>query len=91
MAIEKLTERANEALTAAIRVAEDNANQLVEPEHLLLALLASREGIVEPLLDAAGARIDLVRAAAEQKLERRPQVRGGQVEQRVSPGHRPDG
>ncbi len=88
MAIEKLTERANEALTAAIRVAEDNANQLVEPEHLLLALLASREGIVEPLLDAAGARIDLVRTAAEQKLERRPQVRGGQVEQRVSPGLR---
>ena len=43
MSVDKPTERAAEALGAAQSLAETRGNQLVEPEHLLLALLDQPE------------------------------------------------
>jgi ATP-dependent Clp protease ATP-binding subunit ClpB len=88
VSVDKPTERAQEALAGAVRLAEDHGNQLVEPEHLLLALLAGREGIVEPLLEKAGASRDAIATAGVRAAGRRPTVRGGNVEQQLSPAFR---
>ncbi len=85
MPVERPTERAQAALADAVRLAADRSNQRVEPEHLLLALLGQREGLIDPLITSAGAGIDAVRAAAEQAVDRCPQVRGGDVQQQLSP------
>jgi len=85
MPVERPTERAQAALADAVRFAADRSHQRVEPEHLLLALLGQREGLIDPLITSAGAGIDAVRAAAEQAVDRCPQVRGENVEQRLSP------
>ncbi|MCC6829728.1 MAG: ATP-dependent chaperone ClpB [Thermoleophilia bacterium] len=88
MAVDKPTERAQEALAGAVRAAQDRNHQLVEPEHLLLALLAQREGIVEPLIEKAGANIDAIRAAAERQVAKRPEVRGAEGNEQLSPAFR---
>jgi ATP-dependent Clp protease ATP-binding subunit ClpB len=85
MAVERPTERAQAALADAVRLAAEHDNQLVEPEHLLLGLLGQPEGLIDPLITSAGASIDAVRAGARQAVGRCPQVRGGNVEQRMSP------
>ena len=72
MAVDKPTERAQEALAGALRQAADRHHQLVEPEHLLLALLEQREGIVTPLLEQAGVSLDTLRQAAEAAVAKRP-------------------
>src|SRR5262245_40322977 len=50
MNINKYTEKAREAVAAAIEVARQHNNPQLEPEHLLLALVDQREGIVPELL-----------------------------------------
>jgi ATP-dependent Clp protease ATP-binding subunit ClpB len=76
MAVDKPTERAQEALAGAARVAEERGNQVIEPEHLLLALLDAREGVVGPVLERAGADPAALRAATIAAIARRPQVSG---------------
>ncbi|HWH13700.1 MAG TPA: ATP-dependent chaperone ClpB, partial [Miltoncostaeaceae bacterium] len=85
MAVDRPTEKAQEAMAGALRRAQDGDHPQIEPEHLLLALLDQREGIVEPLVERAGGVVPVVRARAEEALARRPQVRGGNVEHRPSP------
>ena len=85
MAVERPTERAQAALADAVRFAAERENQLVEPQHLLLALLGQADGLIDPLITSAGASIEVVRSGTEQAVARCPQVRGGNVEQRLSP------
>ena len=76
MAVDKPTERAQEAIAASARIAGDRGNPVVEPEHLLAALLEAREGVVEPVLQRAGADLTSLRAATEAAMGRRPRVSG---------------
>src|SRR5262249_51527694 len=87
MAVDQPTVRAQEALAAAASLAEERGHQAVEPEHLLLALLDAREGVVEPVLERAGADMAALRAATLAALERRPVVRGA-TQQHISPAFR---
>jgi ATP-dependent Clp protease ATP-binding subunit ClpB len=50
MNINKYTEKAREAVAAAVELAQQQNNPQVEPEHLLAALIAQRDGIVPELL-----------------------------------------
>src|SRR6267378_3479584 len=50
MNINKYTEKAREAVAAAIELARQSNNPQLEPEHLLVALVEQREGIVPELL-----------------------------------------
>ena len=50
MNINKYTEKAQEAVAAAIELAQQSNNPQIEPEHLLVALVEQREGIVPELL-----------------------------------------
>ncbi len=82
MNLNRLTERSQEALREAQGLATRAGNQGVDVEHLLLALRAQRDGIAAPLLQAAGANGDALRARLQQEVERLPKVSG--------PAARPD-
>jgi len=77
MRLDRLTVKAQEAVAAAQSIAAEHEHQAVEPEHLLLALLQQREGVVGPLLARLGARPETVQQATEGGLARLPKVRGG--------------
>ena len=47
MNLEKYTQKSQEALLAAQRLARDYHHQVVEPIHLLLALVQQEDGIVQ--------------------------------------------
>jgi len=78
----KLTLKAQEALQEAKSIAERKHHQQIDLEHLLLALLAQKDGIVIPILQKLGANLDLIHSQLENELNRIPQVTGrgaGQV------------
>ena len=49
--LDKLTQKAQEAVQQAQAVAEKNENQVMFPLHLLIALAQEKEGIVRPVLE----------------------------------------
>src|SRR5690242_13575924 len=77
MRMDKLTVKAQEALQAAQSLADQRDHQALEPEHLLVALLQQREGVVGPLLAKLGARAETLQRELEAELDRIPKVRGG--------------
>ncbi len=78
MRLDKFTLRAQEAIQAAIELAERNQNQQVEPEHLLAAMLDQPEGIVRPLLGKLAVNVAVVLNDLQAVIGRFPRVQGGQ-------------
>jgi ATP-dependent Clp protease ATP-binding subunit ClpB len=81
MNIEKFTLKAQEALQEAKSIAERKHHQQIDVEHLLLALLGQKEGIVIPILQKLGANTDLIVSQLENELNRTAQVTGRGVGQ----------
>ncbi|WP_055587381.1 ATP-dependent chaperone ClpB [Peterkaempfera griseoplana] len=75
----KFTTKTQEALSAAIRQAANAGNPDVAPVHVLLALLEQPEGTARPLLEAVGADVQRVRAAAQRLAEALPSAQGSTV------------
>ena len=78
MRLDKFTLRGQEAIQAAIELAERNQNQQVEPEHLLAAMLDQPEGIVRPVLGKLGANVAVILNDIQAAISRFPRVQGGQ-------------
>ena len=78
MRLDKFTLRAQEAIQAAIELAERSHNQQVEPEHLLAAMLEQPEGIVRPVLGKLGTNVAVVLNDTQAAVGRFPRVEGGQ-------------
>jgi ATP-dependent Clp protease ATP-binding subunit ClpB len=78
MRLDKFTLRGQEAIQAAIELAERNQNQQVEPEHLLMAMLEQPEGIVRPVLGKLGTNVTVVLNDVQAAVARFPRVQGGQ-------------
>ncbi len=76
MQIEKMTLKAQEALQDAKSIAERKNHQQIDVEHLLLALISQKEGIVLPILQKLGANVDLIVSQLEGELDRIPRVTG---------------
>lgn len=74
--IEKMTVKAQEAMQAAAKMAEDKSNSAVEPEHLLYQLVTQNDGFVPNLLTAAGAQLPAVKRDLDISIARMPQVTG---------------
>jgi ATP-dependent Clp protease ATP-binding subunit ClpB len=85
---EKLTLKSQQALQGAQELARERNHQLVEPAHLLHALLADPEGVVYPLLHRLGQSPRVLRDRTEELLARVPKVYGPQGEVFVSPATR---
>src|SRR5438067_354219 len=77
MNINKYTEKAREAVAAAIELAQQNNNPQLEPEHLLVALVEQREGIVPELLRKMNLDPAAIARAARDLLKKLPQAYGG--------------
>src|SRR2546427_651460 len=77
MRLDKLTVKAQEALQAAQALASEHGHQSIEPEHLLHALVAQKDGVVAPILGKLGVRADPLASQVDAALEKIPQVRGG--------------
>ena len=77
MNINKYTEKAREAVAAAIELAREHNNPQLEPEHLLVALVEQREGIIPDLLRKMNADPGHVGRAARELLTRIPSAYGG--------------
>jgi ATP-dependent Clp protease ATP-binding subunit ClpB len=78
MRLDKFTLRGQEAIQAAIELAERNQNQQVEPEHLLAAMLEQPEGIVRPILGKISVNVQVVLNDVQAAIARLPRVEGGQ-------------
>src|SRR5213078_4335108 len=78
MRLDKFTLRAQEAIQAAIELAEKNQNQQVEPEHLLAVMLEQPEGIVRPILGKLSVNVTVVANDVQAAIARFPRVQGGQ-------------
>lgn len=74
--MEKLTIKAQDALTEAQNLAERANHQSLEPEHLLLALLEQTDGIVPPILQKMGIVLSDLTRQLQQEMERIPKVYG---------------
>ncbi len=72
----QLTNKAQEAFSAATRNAAASGHPNVEPAHLLLALAEQPETTTGPLLDASGSSLRAARQAAEAELAKLPSATG---------------
>src|SRR5436190_22889972 len=77
MDLNKLTLKSQAALQAATEQARARNHQLVEPAHLLFALLSDPEGVIFPILHRLGQSPRTLRGRDEQLLDRIPKVYGG--------------
>ena len=77
MQINKYTEKAQEAVAGAQRLAEQMSHAQIEPEHLLVSLVEQREGVVPEVLRKMSAVPADVARGARELLARIPQAYGG--------------
>ena len=72
-----LTVKSQEAVQAAASAAAENGNPEVLPMHLLAALLEDKEGVVLPVLEGAGVRVQELLSGANAAIAKLPKVSGG--------------
>jgi ATP-dependent Clp protease ATP-binding subunit ClpA len=77
MNINKYTEKAREAVAAAIELARQANNPQVEPEHLLVALVEQAEGIVPELLRKMNVDPAAITRGARELTKKLTQAYGG--------------
>src|SRR5690606_1811991 len=80
----RLTSRFQEALADAQSLAVGRDNQIIEPAHLLFALLEQQGGTLRPLLAKTGANVPKLRTGLTALLDRLPKVEGTPGELHVS-------
>src|SRR5262245_11579829 len=77
MNINKYTEKAREAVAAAVELATQGNNPQLEPEHLLVALVEQQDGIVPELLRKQNADPAAIAREARELLKKLPSAYGG--------------
>jgi ATP-dependent Clp protease ATP-binding subunit ClpB len=76
MNLERYTQKSQEALLSAQRLAQEYNHQSIEPLHLLLALLRQSEGVVPAVVTQVSGGIQALVDEVTRELEKRPQVYG---------------
>jgi len=72
----KLTVKAQETVQNSVEIAQNYNNQVLEPEHLLAAMLQDDGNIAVPIIKKAGGNINQVRIKINELLEHLPKVSG---------------
>ena len=85
MNLDKYTQKSQEALLAAQRLAQDYQHQLVEPIHLLLALVQQPDGIVRAIITKVSGGTQAIQEELSKELEKRPKIQGANLEVSLSP------
>jgi ATP-dependent Clp protease ATP-binding subunit ClpB len=81
---DKFTERFKQALGEAQSLALGRDHQIIEPAHVLLALIDQQGGTVKPLLIKAGGNLPKLRSDLNGALDRLPKVEGTPGELHIS-------
>ena len=76
MRMDKLTSRFQQALSDAQSLAVGRDHNLIEPLHLMVALLDQPGGSTRPLLAQAGVSVPVLRERLGEALDRLPKVSG---------------
>jgi ATP-dependent Clp protease ATP-binding subunit ClpB len=84
MRFDRLTLKTQEAIEVAQRLAAENGQQEILPEHLLAALVNQPEGIVPLVLQKLGCNVEAARAESARALQRLPKVAGAAGGERPS-------
>src|SRR5947209_630214 len=80
MNLQKYTEKAQEAVQAALSLATEYNNTQIEPEHLLLALLQQDGGVVPTVLERLNVSVDSLARHTRSEIERLARLSGGAAE-----------
>lgn len=84
MDFEKLTNKSKELVQDVVSLASRKKHQYIAPEHLLKVLLDDKDGLITGLLENAGGNVADIRRAADDAVERIPQVSGAAVQSLMS-------
>ena len=79
MNINKFTQNSLQAVQTCEKVAYEYGNQQIEQEHLLYALITQDDSLILKLLEKMNIQKELFINRAEEALQKRPKVQGGQV------------
>jgi ATP-dependent Clp protease ATP-binding subunit ClpB len=79
MNLDKYTQKSQEAVVAAQRLAQDYQHQLVEPGHLLLALVQQQDGIVRAIITKVSGGTQALQEELSSELDQKPKVQGGNL------------
>ena len=74
--INKFTVKAQEAIQKGLEIAGSYGNQIVEPVHILAALIEERGGIADSLIQKTGANTDRLRIKLSAEMDKLPKVSG---------------
>jgi len=85
MRYDKLTVKAQEALQQADTYAHSYNHAVLEAEHLLLALLEQKDGVLPPLLEKVGVAPAELQEDTQKRLESRPKAYGEGTQLSLSP------
>jgi ATP-dependent Clp protease ATP-binding subunit ClpB len=86
MDLNRLTEKAQEALLQARNLASEHSHGQIEGEHVLLALLQQPDGVVPLIVQGLGLQAGDLAQKVEGELARKPQVYGGTAQVGMSRG-----
>jgi len=92
MDLSKFTEKAQQAVLEAQKIALRHSHQAIDVEHLLLATVSDKQGIAPRLFERSGVSVPLLQARLEETLHKIPAVRssgnvpagGAYITQRLS-------
>ena len=79
MNFNKFTIKSQDAVQNAQEIASSYSNQVIEPEHLLAALVQDSEGIVQPILQKLGTNVSYLKIKINEMVERLPKVQGTNI------------
>jgi ATP-dependent Clp protease ATP-binding subunit ClpB len=74
---EKFTQKSQEALQTAQKIAREHSHQEMDGEHLMLALIGQTESLIPDLLERIGVPVARLKPDLEAELARRHKVQGG--------------
>ncbi len=77
--LNKFTVKAQETIQNSIEIAQNYNNQIVEPEHILAAMLQDKDNIAVSIIQKVGANIDQIRIKIGELLEKLPKVTGAGI------------
>ncbi|MER2599288.1 MAG: Clp protease N-terminal domain-containing protein, partial [Caldilineales bacterium] len=84
MRLDKLTQRAQDAVLEAQTLTEALNQAQIEPEHLLLALLQQADGVAPQIVQGLGANPAQLAAQVKAELNQRPKVYGSATQTGIS-------
>jgi ATP-dependent Clp protease ATP-binding subunit ClpB len=84
MNIDRYTQKSQEALEAAQHLAENYQHQVVEPIHLLLALVQQEDGIVRAIITKTSGGTLAIQDELSRELEKKPRIQGANLSTNIS-------